>query len=314
MVMPVTDRDGDLILDKKGMEIMGPISINALRERLPPNGVWVGSREEKSYFDWNEGGDDDDDDDEERKSYKRNVILEAFRYEDHKPPPWIRIERHEQPYFVIPHSITAGTETKVKKYLDGRNGHQPPQPAWFRLPGKDKSLIAGLLSAGTCLGSLMGSNVADYLGRRVALLIACAVFIRGVINQTVSEHMDMLGRGRFETGLGMGMVSTVIILYMCEISSAPLRGLLVAWYQLCITLGLLMSACVNLGTMDMWNTGSFRVPISLQIAWAAILGVGLFFLPESPRWYARMGRDEQAGESLARLRCQEPEGQSSAGN
>ncbi|KAK3323104.1 hexose transporter-like GCR1 [Cercophora scortea] len=176
-------------------------------------------------------------------------------------------------------------------------------PTWFHLPTIDKSLIVGLLSAGTCVGSLVGSDAADYLGRRVALVIACIVFVWGVINQTVSEHMDMLGRGRFETGLGMGMISTVIILYLSEISAANVRGVMVAFYQFCITLGLLISACVNLGTRDLWNTGSYRVPICLQIAWAGILGLGLAYLPESPRWFVKTGKLDRARESLGQLRC-----------
>ncbi|KAK0622049.1 general substrate transporter [Bombardia bombarda] len=177
-------------------------------------------------------------------------------------------------------------------------------PAWFRLPGKDKSLIVGLLSAGTCVGSILGSDAADYLGRRAAMIIACVVFIWGVVDQTVSVHMDLLGRGRFETGLGMGMVSTVIILYLSEISPAPFRGVMVAFYQLSITLGLLISACVNLGTRDIWNKGSYRIPISLQLVWAVILAVGLIFLPESPRWYVKQGKLDRAQTALARLRCQ----------
>ncbi|KAM7216595.1 General substrate transporter [Rhypophila decipiens] len=178
-------------------------------------------------------------------------------------------------------------------------------------PGPDKSLIVGLLSLGTCVGSLVGSDVADYLGRRIALMGACALFIYGVVNQTVSTHMDMLGRGRVETGVGMGMISTVIVLYMSEISGARVRGFLVAWYQLCITMGLLMAACVNLGTRDMWSTWSFRIPISLQIGWALILGVGLLWLlPESPRWYVKMGKHDEAQKALARLKCQEPDSDS----
>ncbi|KAM7201700.1 General substrate transporter [Rhypophila sp. PSN 637] len=196
-------------------------------------------------------------------------------------------------------------------YLGHSNGKPPIQPAWFRLPVKDKSLIVGLLSLGTCVGSLVGSDVADYLGRRIALLGACALFIYGVVNQTVSTHMDMLGRGRVETGVGMGMISTVIVLYMSEVSGARMRGFLVAWYQLCITMGLLMAACVNLGTRDMWSSGSFRIPICLQIGWALILGVGLIWLlPESPRWYVKMGKYDEAQKALARLRCREPDSDS----
>ncbi|KAK3688910.1 putative glucose transporter rco-3 [Podospora appendiculata] len=256
-VTPVMDHAGAPILDIAGTQILGPITVNQLRNRLVDTTTAPADTMTQDMYD-------------------------AYRFFDKRPPKWLRLERHERPFW-----NTVGMD----------------EPTWFHLPTIDKSLIVGLLSAGTCVGSLVGSDAADYLGRRVALVIACIVFVWGVINQTVSEHMDLLGRGRFETGLGMGMISTVIILYLSEISAAHLRGVMVAFYQFCITLGLLISACVNLGTRDLWNTGSYRVPICLQIAWAGILGLGLAYLPESPRWFVKTGKLERARESLGQLRC-----------
>ncbi|KAK3389769.1 general substrate transporter [Podospora didyma] len=201
--------------------------------------------------------------------------------------PWIKLGRDERPFWALDRATST--------------------PKWFHLPGRAKSLMVGLLSVGTCVGSLLGSDVAGYLGRKTALLIGCVVFTLGIVDQIASVNMDLLGRGRFETGLGMGTISTVIILYMSEISPAPIRGFVVAFYQFCMTLGLLIAACANYGTRAIWNMTSFRIPISLQLVWAVALVVGLVFLPESPRWYVKMGKLEMAQVALEKLRCRPKE-------
>ncbi|KAK3984010.1 general substrate transporter [Cladorrhinum sp. PSN332] len=91
---------------------------------------------------------------------------------------------------------------------------------------------------------------------------------------------------------------------MSEIAPRKVRGAIVSGYQFCITLGLLMASCVNYGTQDRTDSGSYRIPIGLQLAWAMILAGGLFFLPESPRHHVKRGNLEQAAINLARLRDQ----------
>jgi hypothetical protein len=52
------------------------------------------------------------------------------------------------------------------------------------------------------------------------------------------------------------------------------------------------------------DTGSYRIPIAVQFLWALILGTGLFLLPESPRWYVKKGKVDQASVALGRVRGQ----------
>jgi sugar porter (SP) family MFS transporter len=82
---------------------------------------------------------------------------------------------------------------------------------------------------------------------------------------------------------------------------------LVAGYQFCITIGILLAACVVYGTQDIENSGSYRIPIAIQFAWAAILGGGLLFLPDSPRYFVKRGNIEAARNALTRLRGQPAE-------
>jgi sugar porter (SP) family MFS transporter len=82
------------------------------------------------------------------------------------------------------------------------------------------------------------------------------------------------------------------------------RGALVAGYQFCITIGILLASIVVYATKDRSDTGAYRIPIAIQFAWALILGGGLAFLPDSPRYFVKKGNLEAAADSLSRLRGQ----------
>ncbi|TVY33949.1 putative glucose transporter [Lachnellula occidentalis] len=177
----------------------------------------------------------------------------------------------------------------------------------FTLPAWKKSLITSILSAGTFFGALIAGDLADWFGRRTTIIMGCFVFIIGVILQTASTGLGLLVAGRLISGFGVGFVSAIIVLYMSEIAPKKVRGAIVSGYQFCITIGLLLASCVDYGTQNRMDTGSYRIPIAIQMAWAIILALGLFFLPESPRYYVKKGNLEMASKVLMRLRG-EPEG------
>lgn len=177
----------------------------------------------------------------------------------------------------------------------------------FVLKAWKKSLITSILSAGTFFGALMAGDLADYFGRRLTIIAGCFVFIIGVILQTASTGLALFVVGRLVAGFGVGFVSAIIILYMSEVAPKRVRGAIVSGYQFCITIGLLLASCVDYGTQDRNDTGSYRIPIAIQMLWALILGAGLFFLPESPRYFVKRGQIDRATKSLSRLRG-EPEG------
>lgn len=91
---------------------------------------------------------------------------------------------------------------------------------------------------------------------------------------------------------------------MSEIAPRQIRGAIVSGYQFCITIGLLLASCVDYGTQNYTDTGSYRIPVALQMLWAIILAIGLFFLPESPRYFVKRGKLDAAADALARLREQ----------
>ncbi|GAO51114.1 hypothetical protein G7K_5225-t1 [Saitoella complicata NRRL Y-17804] len=169
------------------------------------------------------------------------------------------------------------------------------------IPSADKSLMVSILSAGTFFGALLGYPFSDYMGRKWGLIAACLVFCVGVALQTAAVGVAVFSVGRFVAGLGVGIVSCLVPMYQSECSPKWIRGTVVSCYQWAITIGLLLAAIANNGCKDRPDASAYRIPIGIQFIWAAILAGGMLFLPESPRYYIKKGRNDLAAHSLSRL-------------
>nr|GAT56715.1 general substrate transporter [Mycena chlorophos] len=178
-------------------------------------------------------------------------------------------------------------------------------PSSFALPAWEKSLMTSILSAGEFFGALVAGDIADAIGRRPTIIMGCGIFMVGCILEIAPKRaLACFVIGRLIAGVGVGFISAIIILYISEIAPKKVRGALVSAYQFCITLGILLANCVVYATQNRLDTGSYRIPIGVQFLWAGILGTGLFFLPESPRYWARKGDIEKATNCLASVRSQ----------
>lgn len=107
---------------------------------------------------------------------------------------------------------------------------------------------------------------------------------------------------RTVAGIGVGIVSVLVPLYQSEMAPKWIRGTLVCTYQLSITMGLLAAAIVNILTFHLATAAAYRIPMGLQLTWAAVLGLGLLILPETPRYLIKRGLTDAAALSLSRLR------------
>lgn len=175
----------------------------------------------------------------------------------------------------------------------------------FVLPSSMQSLFTSILSCGTFFGALIGGDIADFVGRRPTIIAGCFVFSAGCIMQICSTNQEVLFVfGRLIAGVGVGFISAVVILYMSEIAPKKVRGAMVSGYQFCITIGILLANCVVYATQNRPDSGSYRIPIGVQFLWALILGIGLFILPESPRFFVKKGKIEEAAKALAYVRGQ----------
>jgi len=170
------------------------------------------------------------------------------------------------------------------------------------ITSSQSSQIVSILSAGTFFGALTAAPCGDFFGRRYGLMVTMVVFCVGVILQTIATDIPVFTAGRFFAGYGVGMVSALIPLYQSETAPKWIRGTVVGAYQWAITIGLLIAAIVDNATKDRDDTGSYRIPIAVQFAWALIIFFGMLLLPETPRMYIKRGKPERAAKSLATLR------------
>lgn len=192
----------------------------------------------------------------------------------------------------------------VKQHFGNSRVPTKEDPSEWIIPSSRKSLITSILSAGTFFGALLGGVLAERFGRRLTIMISCLLFSIGVAVQVGTVDVGGLVAGRLIAGLGVGGVSSTVILYVSEIAPRKVRGLLVSGYQWAITIGLLVASGVGQGCKNIDSRSSYRIPIGLQFIWAAILAGGLFLLPESPRYYVKCGRMDDALRSLERVRGQ----------
>lgn len=104
-----------------------------------------------------------------------------------------------------------------------------------------QGLLTSILELGAWVGTLINGWLADAVGRRLCAVIACVVFMIGVIVQACTENKNYVFAGRFVTGLGVGSLSMIVPLYNAELAPPEVRGALVAVQQLAITFGIMIS-------------------------------------------------------------------------
>ncbi|EEB08657.1 hexose transporter Ght8 [Schizosaccharomyces japonicus yFS275] len=158
-----------------------------------------------------------------------------------------------------------------------------------------QGLLTGMVNLGSFTGCILSSPVADKLGKRVSIIIWTVVYLIGVIVQltTVPSWVQFMV-AKIWTGIGIGALSVVAPSYQSEVAPASLRGSIVTTYQLFITMGIFIAACINMGTHKLQRTAQWRVSIGINLLWGLIMLFGIMYLPESPRYLIAIGKDDEA--------------------
>ncbi|CCT72661.1 related to quinate transport protein [Fusarium fujikuroi] len=170
--------------------------------------------------------------------------------------------------------------------------------------------LTSILQLGGILGSLSAGVSSELISRKYTMFIACLWVVLGsyLYVGATAGNPQLLYAGRFLTGVGVGLFSGVGPLYNAELSSPEMRGLLVSFYQLATILGIMLSFWCGYGSNYIGGTGdsqsdlAWRLPSIIQGIPAAMLAVGIWFMPFSPRWLVKVGRDEEAKSTLAWMR------------
>ncbi|KAF2726050.1 general substrate transporter [Polychaeton citri CBS 116435] len=171
-------------------------------------------------------------------------------------------------------------------------------------PGSEfwTGFMTGMLELGAFLGCFFFPKLADTISRKWALSVVAIIFNVGAIMQTAAPDFAVLVAGRTITGIGVGTMALGAPLYISEIAPPEVRGALLVLESISIVSGVVLSYWISYGTRFIDSEASFRVPFGLQMVSAAGIGIGIHLFPYSPRWLALVKREDDALESLAKLR------------
>ncbi|KAF2262924.1 monosaccharide transporter-like protein [Lojkania enalia] len=185
-------------------------------------------------------------------------------------------------------------------------GYQTTKTAiGWNLSTERQQLISSLMTLGAFISSGFAGVAANKLGRRMCLGIACVTCCVANIIMMTTEHIAALYVGRLVIGLANGYFMTFSQLYIQESSTPEYRGLFLTGFQFFTSFGTLIGTIVDWATAKRPDKSAYLIPLSLIYVVPAILMIGMFFIPESPRWLILQGQYEEGRKSLAWLR---PEG------
>lgn len=160
------------------------------------------------------------------------------------------------------------------------------------------SLFGSVLTFGAMFGAITSGPIADFIGRKWAMKVYAGFCVAGWLDIYFSKGPLVLDIGRIAGGYGMGAFSYVVPVYIAEIAPVNIRGALTTINQVMISTG--VSVAFVMGIVISWRSLALTGLIP-----CAIMLLGLFLIPESPRWLARRGDQDEFKAALQKLRGQD---------
>uniref|UniRef100_A0A4W4G813 Major facilitator superfamily (MFS) profile domain-containing protein n=1 Tax=Electrophorus electricus TaxID=8005 RepID=A0A4W4G813_ELEEL len=164
-----------------------------------------------------------------------------------------------------------------------------------------QELLVSSAAAAAALSALAGGFLNGVFGRRVCVLLASFVFFVGGIVLSSAPNKEALLIGRILIGLGLGIGSMTVPVYIAESSPPHLRGQLVTINALFVTAGQFVASLID-GAFSYVRHGGWRYMLGLSALPALVQFLGFLFLPESPRWLIQKGLTQKARRVLSQIR------------
>ncbi|KAH6695446.1 hypothetical protein F5X68DRAFT_163696 [Plectosphaerella plurivora] len=231
--------------------------------------------------------------DEEDKTFIRNETLHKWR----------------QPKALYATVIICSIAAAVQGWdQTGTNGANLSFPIAFGIHGQtgvDPWIVGFINAAPYMAASMFGCWLCDplnfYFGRRLTIFVSAIFCIFPVIGSGVSQTWEQLLVNRLLMGIGMGLKASTVPVFAAESAPPNIRGALVMSWQMYTALGICVGLAANLAV---YNVGDIAWRLQLGSAFipAVPLAIGVFFCPESPRWYMKKNRYPEAFKSLCKLR------------
>ncbi|KXH28320.1 lactose permease [Colletotrichum salicis] len=176
-------------------------------------------------------------------------------------------------------------------------------PQWRQFFGNPEGAILGLMNAVYPLGKVVALFVVTYIsdryGRKLPLVLGLVACIGFAILQGISKDLPSFVIARALLGFFTTFISQPSPILITELAYPTHRGRITALYNTFFYFGSIFAAWCTFGTFKIASTWSWRIPSILQGAVPIIQLMGVYFLPESPRWLMRRGRKDEARKVFA---------------
>jgi sugar porter (SP) family MFS transporter len=175
-------------------------------------------------------------------------------------------------------------------------------PSYFNHPSDNLTgAIVSTYSGGQGIGNLVGGWLGDFLGRKKTIWLASTLALIGAVLQTASVNIEMFLVGRIIAGFAIGLVYAVSSIYNAEIAPPKIRGVTVGLQTQLISIGYALSNWIGVFGSFAAGNAAWRIPLGIQCIPAVTLIIGLFWLPESPRWLIQNGHYDEAKMVIEKL-------------
>ncbi|WP_279157416.1 sugar porter family MFS transporter, partial [Obesumbacterium proteus] len=169
----------------------------------------------------------------------------------------------------------------------------------FQITSSQQEWVVSSMMFGAAVGAVGSGWLNFRIGRKYSLMIGAILFVVGSLFSAFAPDVEILILSRVLLGLAVGIASYTAPIYLSEIAPEKIRGSMISMYQLMITIGILAA---YLSDTAFSYTGAWRWMLGVITIPAILLLIGVFFLPDSPRWLAARGSDEKARRVLEKLR------------
>ncbi|OQV11257.1 hypothetical protein CLAIMM_15118, partial [Cladophialophora immunda] len=198
--------------------------------------------------------------------------------------------------------LAAFSTTQAMGAFERKFGVYNPKTQAWQIEPYFLSLLNSLTYIGQVTGVLLSGFITRRWGRRMSLWVMCFwAFLSAILLVTAQRKEQMLV-ARILNYIYLGQEIATIPVMQSELCPSHIRGFVVSTYQLGIMTGSLIMSIIAYGTSHLEGEASFRIPLGLFFVVPAIVGVSVFFFPESPRWLLVHGRRDEALASLRRYR------------
>lgn len=185
----------------------------------------------------------------------------------------------------------------------------------FTLSAAQEGWFVSSALVGCIIGVAFSGELSDRLGRKKPLILTAILFVISALGCAIMPNLSGVIISRLIGGIGIGIASNIVPLYISEIAPSAIRGRLVTYYQFALTFGILVAYLSNAallngvsvqelttsGLTNIFNAEVWRGMLGLGVIPALLFFFGLLMIPESPRWLIQKGRTAEGVSIISRI-------------